>query len=297
MLDAMAHFVRVVDVGSFSAAAQQVGMNPSSITRRIDQLERELGVRLLARSTRRLQLTPEGEQFCAQCRDILISVDQAKRSFRKPDASVSGSIAITTFDTFGRETLVPLLPEFRRLYSGASVAVSLQNRIVDLFQSPFDLGVRYGQPTDSSLIFRPLVKTRGVLLASPEYLNQHPVIMQPEDLHHHDCLTFFRPRQFAWWHFRQGHLYRKIKVAGSLSSEGGAPLMMWCRESQGVALVSRNFAESEIQSGDLVEVLPDWKAALSEQDGASIYLVWTPAAAKKPVVRAMIDFLVQKVGE
>lgn len=296
MLDAMAHFVRVVETGSFSSAAQRVGMNPSSVTRRVDQLEQELGVRLLIRSTRRLQLTPEGEQFYVQCNEILASVDEVRMSFRKPDADISGNVSITTFDTFGRETLVPLLPEFRQAYPAATVALSLGNQMVDLYQSPFDLGIRYGKPADSSLIFRPLIKTTGVLLASPEYLAQHSPLTRPEDLHQHDCLTFYRSRQFTWWYFRQGESQRKVKVLGSLSSEGGAPLLMWCREGHGITLVSRTFAEQDIQRGDLVEVLPDWNASLSEQDSASIYLVWTPASARKPVVRAMIDFLVARLS-
>ena len=296
MLEGMVHFVRVVEAGSFSAAAQLAGMNPSSVTRRIDQLEAELGARLLVRSTRRLQLTPQGEQFYSQCVDILASVENARQSFRQPNADIQGSIAVTTFDTLGRETLVPLLPEFRAMYPETRVSLSLKNQLVDLYDSPFDLGIRYGKPTDSNLISRPLIKTSGVLLASPKYLVSRPAIKAPEDLHHHDCLTFYRPRQFAWWHFRNGSEYRKIKVVGSLSADGGTPLIMWCRRGQGIALVSRNFAEKEIREGSLSVVLPQWTAALSELDDASIYLVWTPAAGRKPIVRAMIDFLVQKLA-
>ena len=295
MLEAMAHFVRVVESGSFSAAAQWAGVNPSSVTRRIDQLESELGVTLLIRSTRRLDLTPEGEQFLAQSRDILASVETARQSFKKPDTDVQGDIAITTFDTLGRETLVPLLPEFNQAFPNTRVALCLKNQMVDLYESPFDLGIRYGKPADSTLVCRPLLRLGGVLLASPDYLAKRSPIRQPEDLRHHNCLTFYRPRQFAWWHFRKGDSYRKVKVAGNLSSDGGSPLMMWCRAGYGIALVSRHFADKDLDSGRLKVVLPEWNAALTEQDDASIYLVWTPAAGRKPVVRAMIDFLVRKL--
>ena len=297
MLDAMKHFVRVVDSGSFSSAATQAGMTPSTITRKIDQLEHELRTTLFVRSTRRLELTPHGQQFYSQCQQILASVETAKASFREPTEDVTGSVSITVFDSFGRESLLPLIPEFKQRHPNCAINLILEDNVIDLHQSPYDIGIRYGQPTDSSLLYRSLIKTSGVLVSSPDYLANHPAIQTPEDLRQHQCLTFFRPRQYTYWHFRKGSQYQRVRINGSLSSRGGSPLISWCRQGLGIALITREFITGILAAGELLEVLPDWKAALTEQDNNRVYLVWTQAASHKPATRAMVDFLVEKFGD
>ncbi|MBJ7538655.1 LysR family transcriptional regulator [Marinomonas sp. C1424] len=293
MLEAMEQYVKVVELGSFSAAAKVLGKNPSTITRRFDQLEHELGTRLIIRSTRRLELTPDGEQFYSQCIGILSSVAEVKGGFQNKTSLVNGLIHLTTFDTFGRETLVPLMPAFRKRYPHARVALSLENKMTDLHASPYDLAIRYGRPEDSNLIYRPLMEMSAVLVAGAEYVNQCPPLHSPEDLHQHPCLAFLKPRQFTWWYFNKGAESRKVRIDPVLASEGGAPLLMWARANQGVALVSRAFVEEDLASGRLIELLPDWQASLTEHNAAMLYLTWKSAAAKKPIVRAMVDFLVE----
>lgn len=296
MLEAMEQFVKVVELGSFSAAANIMGKTPSTVTRRLDQLEHELGVKLLVRSTRHLELTPDGEQFYSQCQDILKAVMQVKESFSKPCERVEGLLQITTFDTFGRETLAPLIAEFRKRYPESRVALSLENRVLDLYDSAFDLAIRYGRPDDSNLIYRPLMDMSAVLVAGADYAAQHPTLSSPEDLHQHPCLAFLKPRQFTWWYFKKGNEHRKVRIEPVLASEGGAPLLIWARANQGIALVSRAFVEDDLKAGRLVELLPSWQPSLTEQGDAMIYLTWKASSAKRPVVRAMVDFLVERVG-
>lgn len=296
MLEAMEQFVRIVDSGSFSAAASVLGKNPSTLTRRLDQLEHELGTNLLVRSTRRLELTPDGEHFYHQSLSILSSVDTVKAAFHKRDQAVSGLISITTFDSFGRETLVPLLARFRDRYPDTRIALSLANQVVDLYDSPYDMTIRYGRPEDSSLIYRPLKDMSAVVVASPEYIERHPAINQPEDLQHHTCLAFLKPRQFTWWYFHKGQDTRKVRIDPAMASEGGAPLLMWARAHQGVTMVSRAFVEDDLASGRLVELLPDWQASLTEHNASIIYLAWKAASSKNPAVRALVDFLVEELN-
>ncbi|RDL44992.1 LysR family transcriptional regulator [Marinomonas piezotolerans] len=295
MLEAMEQFVKVVELGSFSAAASALGKTPSTITRRLDQLEHELGVKLLVRSTRHLEVTPDGKQFYSQCQEVLQSVNQIKESFGKPSERVEGLIQITTFDTIGRETLTPLVAEFRKRYPDARVAIHLTNQLVNLYDSPFDLAIRYGRPEDSNLIYRPLLDMSAVLVAGADYVAKHPPLTTPEDLHKHACLTFFRPRQFTWWYFQKGNDTRKVRIDPVLASDGGAPLLMWARANQGVTLVSRTFVEDDLRSGRLVELLPDWQPSLTESGEAMIYLNWKASSAKRPVVRAMVDFLIEQI--
>jgi len=297
VFEAMEQFVRVVELGSFSAAAESLGKKPSSITRKVNQLEHEVKTKLLIRSTRRLDLTPDGEQFYNQCKQILQSVHTAKHSFVKGDAKVDGSLGIATFDSIGRAILVPLIAQFRQKHPDTKIAISLDNNLSDLHKGPFDLAIRYGRPDDSSLLFRPLRQMPNVLVASPSYLQQSAPIESPEDLKSHACLAFYRSRQHTWWHFKKGNEHRKIRVDPMLSSEGGTPLLMWAKAHQGITLVSKLFIEEDLKDGRLVEVLPNWQASLTEQDNAILYLVWKPSSAQKPIVRAMINDIVVALSD
>ncbi|GGX75091.1 LysR family transcriptional regulator [Saccharospirillum salsuginis] len=296
MLDAMEQFVKIVDLGSFSAAATVLGKNPSTLTRRLDHLEHELGTTLLVRSTRRLDLTPDGEHFYHQALGILSSVEDVKGAFQKTPQPVSGLISITTFDTFGRETLVPLLARFRDRYPDTRIALSLANQVIDLYNSPYDIAVRYGRPEDSSLIYRPLQDMSAVVVASPQYIERHASVNTPEDLQNHTCLAFLKPRQFTWWYFRKDKDARKIRINPVMASEGGTPLLMWARAHQGITMVSRSFIEDDLANGRLVELLPDWQASLTEHNASKIYLTWKAASSKNPAVRALVDFLVDELG-
>ncbi|ADZ91550.1 LysR family transcriptional regulator [Marinomonas mediterranea] len=296
MFEAMEQFIKIVELHTFSAAAESLGKSPSSLTRKLDQLEEELKTKLLIRSTRRLELTSDGEQFYNQCKQILESVQVAKHSFIEKRTSVEGTIAITTFDSFGRSVLVPLIAEFRDTHPNTKVTIGLDNTIADLHKSPFDIAIRYGRPDDSNLIFRPLKKMPSILIASEHYLEKAPPLESPDDLKLHSCLAFYKSRQHTWWYFEKNNEQRKVRIDPTLTSEGGTPLLMWARANQGIALVSKYFVERDLKNGSLIEVLPTWNASLTEQDNAIMYLVWKASSAQKPIVRAMIDLIMNRVA-
>ncbi len=291
MIEAMQHFVQVVETGSFSNASKRLSKNASSVARQIDKLEQELGTPLFSRSTRRLELTLAGQSFYQQSLDILSAIHEAKQSVKQGCTEVRGTVAVSVLDSFGRQKIAPLLPRFCALYPHARAALSLDNTVVDLYQSHFDLAIRYGKPADSNLIMKPLLRDRTRLVASPSYLAQHPEIRHPEDLKRHNCLTFHRQRQHTFWYFQQDARQQKIRVNGSLSSCGGEPMVAWAREGLGITLMSQWIIDADLQAGNLVEVLPEWRASLTEANASNIYMVWTPTAAQKPVVRCLIDFL------
>ncbi|WP_246590056.1 LysR family transcriptional regulator [Marinobacterium ramblicola] len=287
----MEHFVTVVDSGSFSKAAERLRKNASSVARQVDRLEQELQTRLFIRSTRRLELTLDGESFYHQCVDILQSVRDARQSFLDIGSDIHGEVMISVFDTYGQAKVVPLLPEFQQLYPNTRVAISLDNALIDLHASPFDLAIRYGRPTDSNLIGKTLVHNTGVLVASPAYLDKHGPPAQPEALKEHRCLTLLKQRQHVYWYFRNGDQYRKVRIDSPLSSCGGAPLLQWVREGIGLTLLPHWFVDSLLETGELVEVMPEWEANLTDSEDTRIQMLWKPGSAHKPVVRAMIDFL------
>lgn len=293
MFEAMEHFVAVVESGSFSKAAQRLQKNASSVARQVDRLEQELQTRLFIRSTRRLDLTLNGESFYRQCVEILQSVQEARHSFMDVSPSIHGEVLISVLDSYGQEKVVPLLPEFQRRYPNTRVAISLDNTNVDLHTSQVDLAIRYGRPADSNLIAKTLEYSQGILVASPQYLASHPAPETPEELKDHTCLTLLKQRQHVYWHFRNGDQYKKIRIEGALSSCGGGPLLQWTREGMGITLSANWFVEPLVTSGELVEVLPQWQASVSDQPDTRIYMLWKPSGANRPAVRAMIDFLVE----
>ncbi|MDQ5881479.1 MAG: hypothetical protein QG616_1309 [Pseudomonadota bacterium] len=296
MFDAMQTFLDVVDAGSFSAAAGRQNKNASSVARQIDKLEQDLGVRLFERSTRRLDLTQSGLVYHERVRQILQDVRQAGDELRQTPGDIEGEVAITAFDSFGRVVLAPLLPDFSVRYPQASIVLSLDNSVVDLYNSNMDIAVRFGPPQDATLRTRKLLDNDTVLVAHPDYLARQPPIAQPADLRRHNCLTLHRQRQHVFWHFERGDERIKVRVAGNFSSCGGDPLVAFASAGHGVLLISRWLVEEEMRQGALVRILPEWQAHFNEGDSGAIHLVWRANAAQRPVVRAMLDFLAERLA-
>lgn len=301
MLEAMIQFVAAVDAGSFSGAGQRLNKNASSVARQIDRLEEELGTRLFIRSTRRLELTLDGQRFYEQSLDIIRSVDNAKLSFRELSSTMEGELTISAFDSYGTMKVIPLLPKFQDLYPNVRVSISLSNAPVDLYNSPFDLAIRHGRPEDSNLISKPLVKDKGVLVASPAYLKKHTAPTTPDELKEHACLTFFRQRQHTYWFFQKRsepkNEQKKLRIHGQLSSCGGGPLLNWIKAGMGISLMPHWYTEEALNNGELVELLPEWRSSLTESGGSMVYMLWQRSASQNPLVRAMVDFLAEQLVE
>lgn len=297
MFKAMEQFIKVVECGSFSEAGKLLNKNASSIARQIDRLEHELGVQLFIRSTRRLELTSHGQSFYTQCIDILKSVDTARNSFSDVSPRMTGDLQINALDSFGMSHVVPLLPEFQARYPKIRVSLSLDNTVVDMHNSNFDLAIRLGRPVDSSLIYKPLLKNRYLLVASPDYLKNSNPILVPDDLKQQRCLTFFRHRQRTYWHFRNGEMTRKLQIDGVLSSCGGAALLEWAKQGVGITLSAHWMTEQALADGELVEVLPDWSCGKAQDEDSLVYLLWRAGASQNPALRAMIDFLYERLSD
>jgi len=291
MLDLLRTFAVVVETGSFSAAGLRLNLNASSLARQLDRLETELGQKLLQRSTRQLKLTPAGQAFLPHAQHMLETWEQARTNFGAGD-DIRGQVSLTAFDAFGREHLLPLLPGFLARFPDAQVALSLDNRVVDLHQEPFDLAIRIGPPGDSTLKCRKLATNRTVLVAAPAYLDQRGRPSQPDDLKQHNCLTLCRPRQQVWWHFERQQQQRKLTVHGNFSAVGGDPLKAMALQGLGITLVADWLVLAELHRGELERVLPDWHVSFNEAGSGDINLLWSPEATQRPIVRAFIDHLV-----
>ncbi|WP_076408061.1 LysR family transcriptional regulator [Shewanella sp. UCD-KL12] len=294
MLELIKVFHQVVESGSFSQAGKSLHMAPSSIARNIDSLEAQLTSTLFKRSTRQLSLTEEGSYFYKQSLKLVIDADTLQAEMRGARDTPQGMLRISVFESFGNLCIAPIIPEFLQLYPEVQVELELDNKLVDLHRDNIDLAIRIGVPQDSGLKARKLLTNRTLLTASPNYLKQHNPIVQPNDLHQHNCLLISQQRQINHWFFNRGKTKQKVSVNGNFISKGGSPLMTAALKGGGVLLLSEWMVRPYLDSGELVEVLPQWTVNHWEGGSGEIFAIYKAAQYPKPHIRAFLDFLISK---
>ncbi|WP_426701055.1 LysR family transcriptional regulator [Rhodanobacter sp. Col0626] len=287
-------FLRVLDLGSISAAARSLDLSVAVASQRLKRLERELGVRLLHRTTRQLHATPEGMLLAEQGRALVEDLESLTGGLRQSGTEVSGTLRVTMSAAFGGQYISPLLPEFLALHPRVKLSVNLDDQIVDLVGSGFDLGIRVGALGDSGLVARQLATNRRVLCASPAYLQSHGTPRAPADLAAHDCLLLVgsQGRQDTW-HFtdRKGQAITQ-RVHGRFESNQGALLRDAVIAGLGIALHSVWHVHEQLRSGQLQVLLPDYPIATT-----GIHAVMPQRRLVPPRVRAFVDFLAERLGE
>lgn len=297
MLSSLELYIKVIELGSFSAAGRVVGMTPSSVSRQMDKLEAEFGTRLLNRTTHTIQPTAAGSRLIPYADNALALIEQARQSVSADQREVRGFLRVSVFSTFGRLCICPLVPEFLRRHPQIRMALDLDDRMVDLHKENIDVAIRSGKPQDSSLKARSLLKKNTLAVASPQYLKEHGEPKEPDDLRNHNCLVLDRKRQVSWWHFRQDSKYRKVPVSGNLLSQGGEPLIQAALDGLGVVLLPNWIIADDVASGRLVPVLTDWQANFVEHGNSEIYAVFQPDRYERPALRAFIDYLVAELPQ
>ncbi|WP_028292460.1 LysR substrate-binding domain-containing protein [Oceanobacter kriegii] len=261
-LKAMATFVAIVDQGSMSAAADQLARSPAAVVRSLAELEKQLGVRLLNRSTRRLALTDEGRDYLQHCRRILADVDAAEFQLDTRRANPAGKLSITAPMMFGRMHIAPLLNQWLQQHEGMSAELTLLDRTVDLIEEGFDLGLRIGQLADSSLVAKPLGHVRWVLCTSPDLLKrltqtqqqeqQNQSLIHPLDLQELPTLAFTASGNH--WPFRHEGSDCTVKIKPVFASNQIDTLLQACRDGLGITRVLSYQAQQDFEQGTLVPV-------------------------------------------
>ena len=293
-LDDLALFLKVLDVGSITAAARALDLSPAVASQRLSRLEKTLGVRLLHRTTRQLHPTPEGLALAEQGRGLVEDLDALVGGLRQAGTGVAGTLRVTTSAGFGRLHLSPLLPEFLARHPALRISMDLDDRVVDLVTAGFDLAIRIGALDDSSLVARRLAPNRRVLVASPDYLKRRGAPNVPADLADHDCLvlTGAQGRQDEWrMGDGQGGEIR-VRVQGRMESNFGELLRDAAVAGMGIALHSTWHVAEDIRAGRLVEVLPDYPLATT-----GVWAVMPQRRLVPPRVRVFVEFLAERFGE
>ncbi len=291
-LTGMRLFTRVVEAESFSEAARQLGLAPSSVSRQINALEDELGVRLLNRTTRRLSSTEAGLLYYERAVRILADAEEAKLAVSQLEATPKGTLRISAPISFGRLHIAAALPSFHARYPFVHIDLSASDSIVDLVAEGFDLGVRMGELEDSSLIARKLAPNRRVICGSPWYFERAKIPENPDDLAEHNCLTFAYHARSNVWQLKGPEGTKKVQVSGSLHTNNGEILLAAVLGGLGLAMLPTWHAGKDIQRGALEAVLTDYEVGPT----SNIYAVYPHNRHLAPKVRAFVDFLAQRFG-
>lgn len=279
-------FTAVVEASSFVAAADSLGMSKAAVSRYVSELEQRLGVRLLHRTTRRLSLTPEGEVFLSRCRDILSSIEASEAEISTRSLSVSGLLKVSVPVSFGIRHLAPLWPEFLALHPQLKLDVQLADSVIDLVDEGFDMAIRIGRLSDSSLVSRQIAATRLVLCAAPQYLEHRGNPQHPSELAGHDVLGYSLLATGYQWHFNGPDGPVSVKVRPRLWSNNGDSCIAACVQGAGIQLQPTFLIAEELRRGELVEILPQFQAVT-----LGIYAVYPTRKFVLPKVRALVEFL------
>ncbi|WP_263144500.1 substrate binding domain-containing protein [Pseudomonas sp. RIT-PI-AD] len=294
LLPLLATFVRVVDAGSFSAAARQAGSTASATSRQVARLERLLELRLLERTTRRLRLTQAGEEIVAHGRHMLDAAQAALDIGERLQGTPRGSIRMSVPKALGRFVINPLVPEFLRRYPQIDLKLRLDDRHPNLIEDGFDLCLQVTERPPEGLAGRPLLQVRQSLCASPDYLRRAGMPKHPQDLARHSCMALDERADDRFWHFSRGDEQEGVAIGGRYASNHSEARLLLAEEGFGLTCLPDFTAAAALAAGRLVEVLPDWRYRGSYQGAA--WLLWRPNRHLPPKLRVLIDYLGERLS-
>lgn len=288
----MIMFASVVENGGFSAAARDLGVTPSAVSRQIGQLEDRLGTRLLNRSTRRISLTEVGRAFYARCADVSQNVLEAESMVLNMVDHPQGTLKVAATVAFAKAQLLPLLPEFLARNPDLKVSLDATDRSIDLVEEQVDVAIRFTeQIEDSSVVSRKLATNRRVYVASPDYVEKYGMPETPDDLAAHNCLRISTVEAWNVWSFEGEDGVRNFPIKGNFEANSADAIYYAVQAGVGIARLSTYLVNDAVAEGRLVRVLPDHGDETSD-----ILAIYSNRRNLSPNVRAFIDFYAEKMG-
>ncbi|HUR41910.1 MAG TPA: LysR family transcriptional regulator [Verrucomicrobiae bacterium] len=288
----IAVFVRVVELGSFTRAADALEVSKAAVSKQVSRLEQRLGARLLHRTTRRLTLTEAGDALYRRSAGALIELGEAEKEVAQLTGAPRGLLRVSAPVYFGSVSLAPHLAAFRARYPEIALDLELDDRLVDLVKERFDVAVRISAMTDSNLVARRLSPCPLVVVGSPAYFKRHGMPRTPADLAAHTCLTYALARTPNEWRLRPPRgRWIAVTVASSLRSNSDFVLKQGVLDGLGLGMFPNFFVERELAEGRLRQALAD-----CETSAASINVVYASRRQLLPKVRAFVDFMAERFG-
>jgi DNA-binding transcriptional LysR family regulator len=288
-LEAMEMFVRIVETGSFSAVAREMGITQPTISKQVTALEAYLKARLLNRSTRKLSLTESGQAYYERSKRILDDVREAESTLGRLQGSISGHLHINTSIALGQMYVTPLVLKFQKQYPALAIELTLIDRFIDIVEEGVDVAIRIGRLADSNLVARKIGTTRRVTIATPAYLKKHGCPKRPEDLVHHSCLLYSYLSTGNEWLFQGPEGEIRVKVSGNFKSNNGHALREALLGGLGIAITPDWLAHEGLRNGTVKAILPEFAPTPME-----INAVYPSNRMLSAKVRAFVDFLVQE---
>ena len=281
-LQDMALFAMVAECGSFTGAAKRAGLPKSSVSQRISQLEQLLGLRLINRTTRQLNLTFAGERYLVHCQEMLQASERATTAIERLRDNPSGRLRITSPAGIGATLLARFNTAFQQAYPGVTLEVSVSDQLHDIVQDGYDIALRTGQPQDSSLIGRRIGYCERLLVASPAYLAQFGAIEHPQQLAEHRCIA-----HQAWneWLLKKGEEYHRWLLPLIHMTDNLVYARECALQGAGITLLPRFLCDELLAQGELVEVLPEWKVA-----GNELWLVYPSRKLNSPALARFVEY-------
>lgn len=284
-IDGMQSFVAVVEAGSFAAAGQRLGISNKLVSKRVAQLENMVGLSLLHRTTRSMSLTHEGERFLEGARRVLAELEQLETEF---DASegLSGIVRVAAPLTYGDTAVAKAASRFVERHPNVTVELDLSDHYVDLAKGGFDIAIRIGALSDSSLVVRKLGETHMKVVATPSYLEKHGTPSHPAELSDHICIRDANNPDPNRWPFQIEGQTVQVPVSGPFLANSPPACLVPTRAGRGIFICPDVFLEDDLESGRLVQLFPEFQSRT-----LPIQSVQLPSAFRKPRVRAFVEFM------
>jgi DNA-binding transcriptional LysR family regulator len=290
-LGSMRVFVRVVERGGLSAAAEAERISPTMAGKHLRYLEERLGVRLLNRTTRRQSLTEAGQLYYERCKQALAEVEAADASVHRMGEVPRGVLRVTAPVSFGAYQLAGVVNDYLAANPEVKIELALEDRIVDLVEEGIDMGIRLGPLPDSTLIARPLAAYRLVVCAAPSYLERHGRPRDPGELKDHNCLLFLHGPSYRQWPFAVGAGIRHVDVGGNFYVNNGHALRTAAVAGLGIIQSPRLMAQDDIAAGRLVPILEQWAPP-----SKALHIVYPSIRHMAPKLSSFADCVLRHFG-
>jgi DNA-binding transcriptional LysR family regulator len=288
--DPMRVFVATLDHGGFTAAAASLELTPSGVSKIIGRLEDRLGVRLLNRTTRRIDLTPEGETYLNSARFILAEIDELEAAVGQSSTRPKGLLRVNTGTAFAVHALMPVLPEFLARYPEINLTIDVTDRRIDVLAERADVAIRTGPLGDGALMARKITDMRRVIVAAPSYIEQHGRPLVPLHLSGHNCLLLSDQPSLARWPFLVDGQAISLEVSGRVTVGSADALMRLALAGGGIARLGDTLVANALRAGALVALLQDSHIV----EPGPITAVYPAGRHRAPKVRVFVDFLVEQ---
>lgn len=288
-IDQLRIFIRVAHSGSFTLAADQLGLPRPTVSLALQQLEARLGARLLHRTTRRLSLTGMGAELLPRCRDMLALADELQSAGQRVSSQLGGTLRIASSQSFAQAWLARAVAAFVERHPAVAVDLQVSSQAVNLVEERIDLALRITNQLDPNLIARRLATCHSVLCAAPAYLARHGTPQTPAELARHNCLTYAYFGRSLWQFERDGEP-SGVPVSGNISANESTVLLEACVAGAGISLQPLYAAAPLLRAGHLVQLLPQYRA-----EALGIHALYGSRRQMLPALRALLDFLAARL--